>query len=196
MSFTRIKLCLTIAMSLFLIVSIYSRCYAQSEEANYKKEFSILSGWMDGNLRSQNDYEMVPLYLQFGFDITPSFYSKRLSGSLKFIVEPFFNTVISPDKNVEIGNDFILRYSYPVVEKFHVYIEGGAGAMYTSQHTAEQGTQFNFTEQVGCGVYYFFSKNKAINLGYRYRHFSNCDIKSPNKGVDMDGFLAGISILY
>jgi len=185
-----------IIIFLFFILIGCPYCYSQAEEGNYQKEFSILSGWMYGSLKNQDDYEMVPLYFQFGFDITPSFHSKRLPGNLNFILEPFLNTVVSPNNNIEAGNDFMLRYSYPVIQRLHIYVEGGAGMMYASQHTSEQSTQFNFNEQAGGGIYFFFSKNKAVNLGYRYRHFSNCDIKSPNKGVDMDGFLAGISILY
>jgi hypothetical protein len=177
---------------LFILINLpYS--YSQSEGNNYKKEFGLVSGWMDGNLKRQDDYQMVPLYLQFGFDITPY---KKLPGSLKFVLEPFFNSVISPDKNIEIGNDFILKYSQPILKRFSLYVEGGLGMMFTSQHTTEQATQFNFTEQAGSGISYFFTKNKSLNFGYRYRHFSNCDIKSPNKGIDMDGFLVGISILY
>ncbi|MDD5355496.1 MAG: acyloxyacyl hydrolase [Candidatus Omnitrophica bacterium] len=171
-----------------------AHCYSQGEKEEYKKEFGILSGWLDGNLRKQDDCEIVPLYLEIGFDITPN--KAKSSGSLKFILEPFFNTIVSPSENVEIGNNFIFKYSHPVIGKFSLYIEGGAGMMYTTLHTLEQGTQFNFTEQLGAGVSYFFAKNKALNLGYRYRHFSNARIKEPNKGVDMDGFLVGISVLY
>ena len=158
---------------LFVTLNCLYNSYGQDEENNYKKEFGIYSGWMDGNLKDQDDYEMVPLCLQFGFDITPSFRNDKPSGSLKFILEPFFNTVVNPRNNIDVGNNFMLKYSHPIIQKLHIYIEGGAGIMYTSQHTYEQGTQFNFDELAGGGVSYFFAKNKSINFGYRYRHFSN-----------------------
>ncbi|MDD5618703.1 MAG: acyloxyacyl hydrolase [Candidatus Omnitrophica bacterium] len=191
------KIYTTVVIITFLfILADYSYCYGQGGEKIYKKEFGVFSGWMDGNLKKQDDYKMIPLYLQIGFDITPSFDKMKRVGSLKFLFEPFFNTVLSPDKNIEAGNNFILKYSQPIIQKLSIYVEGGLGMMFMSQHTTEQGTQFNFTELVGGGISYFFAKNKAVNFGYRYRHFSNAGIKQPNKGVEMDGLLFGVSIVY
>lgn len=170
----------------------------EKNEQVYTKEFGIFSGWASGELKIQDDYEAIPLHLQFGFDIT-SLLSKiniRQQGNLRFLLEPYLNTIVSPNSNVEIGNNFILKYSYPIYKRIYLYFEGGLGMLYTSQHTYEQSTQFNFSEQAGGGISYLFSKNKAISFGYRYRHLSNADIKEPNRGIDMDYFLCGISVLY
>jgi len=183
------------AISAFVILFLSGIfCYGQDESKQYKKEFGVLSGWLEGDLRHQDDCEIVPLYLQIGFDITPD--KAKSWGSFKFMLEPFINTIISPSKNVEAGNNFVFKYSHPVIGRISLYLEGGAGLMYTTLHTEEQGTQFNFTQQVGGGISFLFAKNKALNLGYRYRHFSNAHIKEPNKGIDVDGFLVGISVLY
>ena len=76
-----------------------------------------------------------------------------------------------------------------------MYMEGGVGLIYTTQHTYEQSTQFNFTSELGGGIYLFLNKNKttALTVGYRFRHFSNASIKHPNNGVDTHSITAGIS---
>ncbi|MFC1645709.1 acyloxyacyl hydrolase [Candidatus Omnitrophota bacterium] len=171
----------------------------QEETAEYLNEFGIYSGWASGKLKYfQGDYETVPLHFQIGFDITSLLNDINIHppGRLKFLFEPFINTVLQPDANVEVGNNFMLKYTHPIIQQFSLFIEGGLGLLYTTQHTYEQGTQFNFSQQIGGGISYQFAENKAINFGYRRRHFSNCDIDEPNAGIDMDYFLFGVSIFY
>jgi len=185
----------------FLIFLLNDFCYcekSQAEERKYTKEFGIFSGWISGELRRQKDYNLIPLYLQFGFNVN-SFFEKiniKTKGDFKFIYEPFLNTVVSPDANIETGINFIIKYSYPLTQRFNFYLEAGLGGLYYTQHTYEQGTQFNFSEQGGGGVSFFLTKNKVLSLGYRFRHFSNADIKAPNKGIDSEEILCGISFLY
>lgn len=193
---------IVIIFILFFFVANFSYCAAQSDQTEdtvYTKEFGIFTGWASGDLkRQQGDYNTIPLHLQFGFDIT-SLLDKiniRQKGSLKFVLEPFLNTIVSPDSNIEVGTDFLLKYSHPLTQRFYIYFEAGAGMMFTSQHTFEQSTQFNFTEQAGGGISYLFTENKAINFGYRYRHFSNAGIDEPNRGIEMDYFLCGITVSY
>lgn len=171
---------------------------ADKTQAAPTREFGVRSGWAWGHLREQDDYEMVPLYAQIGFDAKPFFKKIHLqpSGNISFIVEPFINTIVSPNSNVETGTNFILKYRYPLTQKFHVFFEGGEGLLWTSQHTHEQSTQFNFNGQFGGGISYFFAKNKSFNVGYRFRHFSNASIKEPNHGVDLKFILVGISLYY
>lgn len=188
---------------LFLFFSMQIDVFAvePSEEAREKggmSELSVMSGWAWGDLKRQDDYEMVPLYVQCGFDIKPLFKKINIDppGNIRFLIEPFINGVVSPDSNAETGVNFLLKYSHPFLEKLHLYAEGGAGFLYTTQHTYEQATQFNFSEQFGAGFSLFFSENKSFNIGYRYRHFSNAGIEEPNAGVDMRMILTGISIYY
>jgi lipid A 3-O-deacylase len=44
------------------------------------------------------------------------------------------------------------------------------------------GSQFQFAEHLGVG--YRFGVQGAWDLGYRFQHFSNGDIKSPNDGIE------------
>jgi opacity protein-like surface antigen len=68
--------------------------------------------------------------------------------------------------------------------------------LYLSQHTREQGTQFNFNEYVGFGVHYFLKKNLALTLEYRYRHISTAGLDEPNKGINTNFTLCGASYTF
>ena len=202
---TKTAQCISVSVALFICFFFAAPCsYSFSDEvgdeeiSNGLKEFSMMSGWGNGKLKRQDNYEVIPLYLQFGFDIKPLL--KRIhcnpKGDVRFLLEPFLNTVIGPDSNVEAGCDFLVKYSHPIINKINFYIELGVGMMYSSQHTYEQATQFNFTEQAGGGLSFLFAENKTFNIGYRYRHFSNAGLDEPNGGVDVDFILCGISMLY
>ena len=76
------------------------------------------------------------------------------------------------------------------------YVKFGAGPVYISQHTREQSTQFNFVDTAGVGFNWFYKENLAFSFEYRYRHLSNASIKHPNKGIDTNSFLVGMSFFF
>ncbi len=158
------------------------------------KEFSFYTGRGIADIREKGDYEVVILGLRFGFDMNPLF-RNRIKGLFTFNIEPFLSPVINPDNNLEFGCHFMLRYGYRW-EKFMPYVEAGTGFMYTTQHVREQGTQWNFSSQGGVGFYYFFKDDLALNIGYRYRHFSNLSVEEPNGGVDLNNVIVGISWFF
>ena len=160
------------------------------------REFGILSGFAQGVLKEKNRYEFVPVIFRFGYDLK-RFVDKKgklnPDDLLQFELEPFVNGVISPDSNIEAGANFLFKYGHFITKKICPYIEAGAGIVYMTQHTREQSTQFNFISQAGAGVSYFVKKNVSVNAGYRVRHLSNASIKQPNKGINVDMVILGIS---
>ena len=82
------------------------------------------------------------------------------------------------------------------MDNFHSYFKIGVGAVYMSQHTEEQSTQFNFVPQTGVGVHCFIKENTALSFEYRLRHLSNCSINQPNNGIDAELFLAGVALFF
>lgn len=168
------------------------------KKVSYLKEWGIMSGFLRGDLRYFGDYEMISFILRIGFDLKPFFRKFGLGprGLAVFELEPFIGAVISPNNNIEVGCNFLLKYAYPLTSKIYPYAEGGLGVVYMSQHTREQSTQYNFLPQLGAGVQYFLKENVSINAGYRYRHLSNASFKHPNKGIDAHMFLTGMSLFY
>jgi len=185
-------------LTLILLSAPESRASTDGKKS-FIKEIGLLSGYSYGSLKDKDDYELVPLILRIGFDLKPFLNKFNIDskGLVEFLLEPFANTVISPDNNAEVGFNLLFRYAFPLTERFYPYIEGGVGFVYMTQHTLEQSTQYNFVPQGGVGVIYFIKKNKlALNAGYRYRHLSNASIKSPNGGINVNMFLAGLSLFY
>ena len=167
-----------------LIFTLFFTAEARaSEKKSFIKEIGLLTGYASGDLQKKDDYEMVLTILRIGFDLKPFFNKFNINpkGLVEFVLEPFVNTVISPDSNAEVGCNFLFKYGFPLTERLYPYIEGGLGVVFMTQHTLEQSTQYNFLPQGGAGIIYFIKKDKlAINAGYRYRHLSNASFTSPN----------------
>ncbi|MCE2998361.1 MAG: acyloxyacyl hydrolase [Betaproteobacteria bacterium] len=87
------------------------------------------------------------------------------------------------DRIADIGFTPTLRWQPDSLRGF--YVEGGIGARYLSQTTLgakRLSTRFQFGDHAGFG--YRFGAKEAFELGYRYQHLSNADIKRPNDGLD------------
>jgi hypothetical protein len=189
-------------LSLFLVSFTPSKSdAAPPEEKSHEwlREMGLLSGYGSAPLRKKvSDYEVIPLLLQFGFDIDPL--AKKLhidtEGTFEGVIEPFANLVTKPDTNAEVGFSLLMKYSHNITARIAPYIEGGAGMIYTTQHTHEQGTQFNFTPQAGIGLQFLLTKQWALTGGYRYRHLSNAGIDEDNVGLDHHFGLVGLSYFF
>lgn len=121
---------------------------------------------------------------------------KNHRGTLAVICEPQVNPVVNPQTDIEFGVGIGLQYMYPVTDRISPYIMGSVGPHYISVQTEKQASGFIFADTVGAGVYYFLDKKSALNLGYRFRHVSNADLKSPNGGIDTQIGTIGYSIFY
>lgn len=172
---------------------------AEEAKPKYFAGVEYLSGFGWGKLHAQKSYHLTPFLVDFDFNLKPL--TKRLnfnpSQLLQFQIEPFISFVSSPDTNVETGTSFLLKAGIlPQTWKFQPYIKAGVGMVYMTQHTREQSTQFNFIEQGGMGMHYFFQKNTAVTLEGRFRHLSNAGIKHPNHGINTYFAVAGISYRF
>ncbi len=158
----------------------------------------IFSGFFSAELTGKDDYEGVPLMVAFDFDSRPLMEKIGVSSSerLDLVIEPFLTTVTCPDSNVELGTNFLAKYSLPLTEAVCPYVKAGVGVLYMSQHTSEQSTQINFLPQAGAGFHFFVDESKAVSFEYRFRHLSNASFKHPNKGIDAHMYLAGISFFF
>jgi len=174
-------------------------CVLVSANAYAIESIDILTGYFHGYMdNTEKDYNAVPLLVGINYDLKPWIAKIGLNtqGSFNFVLEPFINTVIEPDSNVEVGSNFLLKYGFPLTAKLQPYVKGGLGILYMSQHTKEQSTQYNFLPQGGAGLQYRITNNIALNMEYRYRHLSNAAIKHPNSGIDVSMYLCGVTIFF
>lgn len=161
-------------------------------------QIGVFSGYIKGDLKTQDDVEVFPLGLRLGFDLKP--FTRKFSidpkGLLELIYEPSIGAITAPDTDIELALPLFFRYSFPLTQKLYPYFEVGAGPYYMSLSTQEQSTHFNFVSAGGAGLAYFFRENWAFCAGYRYRHVSNNGIKKPNSGINAGVFTAGVSYYF
>ena len=188
---------LSIAFSILSISPI--NVFAERPEQGIGKwlqEIGIVTGFVDGHLKRLDNFNAAILGVRFGFDLKP--FTKKMFnfepvGLLELVYEPFLEPVTSPRSNIELGVPILLKYAYPLTDKFYPFVAVGTGPYYTSLSTYEQGTQFNFISQGGAGISYFFKENVSLNVEYRRRHVSNAGIKEPNGGIDANAYIIGLS---
>jgi hypothetical protein len=164
------------------------------------RSFGFTTGYGVAPLdKKDDDYEVVPLLLQFSFDINPlaeKLHIKSKITDLELLIEPLANVVVRPSANAEIGCSFPLRYSLKIAPWITPYVEIGLGFIYTTQHVHEQGSQFNFTTQLGIGTQFPLSDHYALTAGYRFRHVSNAGLSTPNRGVDFHFGVIGLTYIF
>src|SRR3989338_2033453 len=88
-------------------------CRVSADEAKPKslEAIEFLSGFGKGPLRDKENYRLIPLMVDFDFDLKPL--AKKLNlnpkSLLQFQLEPFFSPAFEPDANIEIGTAFWLK---------------------------------------------------------------------------------------
>ncbi|MCG8377104.1 MAG: acyloxyacyl hydrolase [Chlorobiales bacterium] len=147
-------------------------------------------------MKGNDNLEIIPFSVRFGFDIN-ALVGVRGPAELQFGVEPFLNTIVAPEEGVEAGFNVGFRYITPVTDGVSIFGEISSGPAYLSIDTVEQGDGgFNFISQFGAGLQFELTRNVALNAGYRFRHLSNAGFSEPNRGINSDVLLAGISFGY
>jgi opacity protein-like surface antigen len=196
---------------IFFLLSLNG--YAASvEQPKYLKELGVLTGYGRTSVDDKDDYIAMPVHFRVGVDMdkmqlgycdwvergAKKFFNKDFhpQGYTEFVMEPFVSYVPQPDTNAEFGLVLLSKFAYPLTPKVHPYIFAGGGVMYITQHLREQSTQYNFTPQLGVGVSLFLKENMALDVEWRWRHFSNAMIKRPNDGVNLKMIFVGVSWFF
>lgn len=188
-------------LSILLTTSLLlpNTVWPQEEKTKCLEGIEFFTGFGWGKLRHQENYRLVPFMVDFDFNLKPlaQKFNFNPSSLLQFQIEPFISYISNPRNNVEAGTSFLLKAGFlPQTSKFQPFILAGVGMVYMTQHTRSQSTQFNFVEQAGLGMHYFFKKNTALTLQGRLRHLSNAGIRYPNTGINTYFVLTGISYQF
>jgi lipid A 3-O-deacylase len=189
---TKLSFTIVVALCLFAHSSVQAGDGALGADA-----IGVHTGFSASDLNDrEDDYEVVPVVVRFGYDID-AWVAESLgleAGDWWFNLEPFYGQAVSPNNRIEFGCALMLRWAYPVSDtNLGVFLEGGAGPMYMTQETEEQGTQFNFIDYLGAGLTYAVDEGMDIELGVRYRHVSNAGIDDENSGIDGYTGLLGVT---
>jgi lipid A 3-O-deacylase len=122
------------------------------------------------------------------------------SGWLKSAIEPglegWFQLYLEPRVFTAEGLKIALRHHFVGLGPLVPYLEATAGAGGTNLTVRETQSRFTFVLDGGAGVSYFVTSGIALNLGYRFQHISNGNTGHPNRGVNSNTGVAGVSFHF
>jgi len=148
------------------------------------KEFELMTGYGNAHLAVEvKDCSIVPVIARGLWEIKPGGY---IGGSA------FTSYIIEPASEMEVGCGILWQQRYKNYERVSPYWEVEGGLLYTSLKTEEQATQYNFIFQTGIGTYISLNDDLKLDIGYRFRHYSNSAIELPNIGVNHHMLLVGL----
>ena len=93
------------------------------------------------------------------------------------------------------GITLLFRYHFlEIGECFTLYMDGGAGVIYSEKEIPDFGTHFNFTPQASIGATFRLYEDVYLYGGARYFHISNAGIQGvdENPGLDAIGGYLGV----
>jgi lipid A 3-O-deacylase len=193
-----------VLFSIFFYSGLHAEAYSsayhndKNSEKIHLEEIGIGSGYGWGGLKLlEDDYKVFPAFLRIGFNVNSLLGIEGRKGTLQIAIEPFVSPVTSPERGYEAGVDIMLRYLHPIASGVKLVSELGAGPMYLSIDTLEQGDAgFDFLNQIGLGLQLNMSEKTALTAGYRFRHISNGGVSHPNTGINTNALVMSFSLLY
>ncbi len=114
-------------------------------------------------------------------------------GNWEIVQELFGGAQFYRATRYAVGETTILRYNFATGTRWIPFFDVGAGILGTDIGRPDLGSTFEFNEQFGPGVNFFWRKNRALTFQYRYTHISNAGIREPNQGVNEQMIYAGLT---
>lgn len=159
----------------------------------------LFCGFGMGEVSDKDDAHIYPVTVGLDFDLRPwaDHINIHPPGLLRLRIEPFFSFLPEPAPNIETGAALLLKIGFlPETSRFQPYFLAGPGIAYMTLQTREQKTQLNFIEYGSLGAHYFLNKHWAVTGECRYRHLSNADLATPNKGMESTFILLGVTYRF
>jgi hypothetical protein len=121
-------------------------------------------------------------------------------GMLRSAIEPglegWFQCYFEPRVFTAEGLKIALRYHFIGLGPLVPYLELTGGVAGTNLNVPEIRSSFTFVIEGGGGVSYFARPDVALNLGYRLQHISNGNTAGPNRGVNSNTGVFGVSYYF
>jgi hypothetical protein len=111
-------------------------------------------------------------------------------------VEGWFQYYLAPKAYTAEGLKVALRYHFIGLGPLAPYLEATAGVAATNLDVNETRSPFTFVLEAGAGVSYFVTPSLSLNLGYRLQHLSSAGFGHPNRGVNADTGVLGVSYYF
>jgi len=94
------------------------------------------------------------------------------------------------------GVGVALRYHFLSLGRFVPYVEAAGTAGGTNLNVFEIDSTFTFVVWGGLGASFFVTDQTALYAGYRYEHISNGHTSDPNRGLEFNSGVFGVSYFF
>lgn len=118
-------------------------------------------------------------------------------GAFEAGLESWFQYYLEPDGDAAGGAKLAFRYNFlGLGGRLVPYVEALGGVGGTSLKVREIRSTVTFVLEAGVGLQYFVTKGVSLHGGYRFHHLSNGNIESPNRGIEANSGVAGVSFYF
>ena len=107
--------------------------------------------------------------------------------------EVLYQQYLEPKGAYYAGAGLALRYHFLSLGRFVPYLEAAGTAGGTNLKVFEIDSTFTFVVWGGLGASFFVTDQTAIYAGYRYQHVSNGNTSDPNRGLEFNSGVFGVS---
>jgi hypothetical protein len=192
-----------LAAGLLLAAPAAAEPGGEAEEA-FARRTMILSvlvgGGAQNNIQSHGSISGVTL-LNLGYRMSylpfEPFGSGWYRGAFEPGLEGWFQYYLEPDSATAQGAKLAFRYNFlGLGGRLVPYVEALAGVGGTSLKVKEIRSTVTFVLEVGVGLQYLLNREMAVYGGYRFHHLSNGNVESPNRGIEADTGVVGLSFFF
>ena len=177
--------------------------FAFDPEAEFAKGTTIVGVQIGGGVQNNIADDSAISGISF-LNVTPRLshlpFEPFGSGWLRSAIEPglegWFQYYLEPRVFTAAGLKAALRYHLLGVGPLVPYLDVTAGAGGTNLNVPEIRSHFTFVVEGGAGVSYLITPAVALNLGYRFQHLSNDGTGHPNRGVNSNTGVLGVSYFF
>jgi len=135
--------------------------------------------------------------IRFGYlPFSPLAAGTPVHGAFEIGLESLYQQYTSPELVYFAGLGLALRYHFLSLGRLVPYAELAAFAGGTNLKITEIRSSFTFLIWGGLGASYFVTDRTAIYAGYRYEHISNGNTAKPNRGLESNAGVLGVSFFF
>ena len=192
-----------LAAALVVLALAASPACAFDNAQTFRQGSTVLSVEAGGG--SQNNFERHQVqsdldlwYVGFRYALLPLAPTgpSILRGALEIGLEPTYQKYERGRDAFWAGVSALARWHFLSLGRFVPYVELGAGAGGTDLRAIEMDSSFAFLVSAGVGASFFLTDHIALYGGYRLVHVSNGNTSRPNRGIEADTGLVGVSYYF
>ncbi|HEY7521454.1 MAG TPA: acyloxyacyl hydrolase [Methylomirabilota bacterium] len=119
-----------------------------------------------------------------------------LYGAFEIGLEPIYQRYVEPQERFWAGVAAVARYHFLGLGRFVPYVELAGAAGGTDLSVEEIRSEFAFLLFGGAGASVFLNDHAAAYAGYRWQHVSNGNTSRPNRGIESNVAVVGVSLYF